>query len=139
MVGASRTHSRREFVSATIAAGVAVCFRSAGARTQTRVEPLYRGVKLGLITGTLNPLPQVPGVDPIDVMIGMCLEVGAAHVELANIPFAWNGGAPAVVRGGRFGQPPDTLTPEYLQSRDVQRKWRIAQPLDRYVEVKNKF
>jgi hypothetical protein len=29
----------------------------------------YKGVKLGLITGTLNPLPEVPGKDPIDVTI----------------------------------------------------------------------
>jgi hypothetical protein len=27
---------------------------------------------------------------------------------------------------------PDTFTPEYLQSREVLRQWRIAQPLDRY-------
>src|SRR5262249_48271391 len=27
------------------------------------VDSTYRGVKLGLITGTLNPLPDVPGKD----------------------------------------------------------------------------
>jgi sugar phosphate isomerase/epimerase len=101
-----------------------------------RVDSTYKGVKLGLITGTLNPLPNVPGKDPIDVIIENCLAVGAANIELVNV-----GGAmpPAVVAGGRFGQAPDQRTPEYLKSREVLRQWRINLPLDRFREVRKKF
>ena len=38
-----------------------------------KVDSTYKGVKLGLITGSLNPLPNVPGKDPIDVIIENCL------------------------------------------------------------------
>lgn len=139
MSDALRMWTRREFARTALVGGALAAQASIGAREQAPPTPLYRGVKLGLITGSLNPLPQPPGIDPVDVMIRMCLEVGAAHVEIANIPFPWNGGPPPVVRGGRFGQPPDALTPEYTQSRETQRKWRVSQPLDRYVEVKSKF
>ena len=66
-----------------------------------KVDSTYKGVKLGLITGSLNPLPNVPGKDPIDVIIENCLAIGAANVELVNV-----GGQmpPQVTNGGRFGQ-----------------------------------
>jgi sugar phosphate isomerase/epimerase len=100
------------------------------------VESTYKGVKLGLITGTLNPLPNVPGKDPIDVIIESCLAVGAANIELVNV-----GGTmpPAVINGGRFGQAPDQKTPEYLTSREALRQFRINLPLDRFREVRKKF
>jgi sugar phosphate isomerase/epimerase len=106
-------------------------------RAQTRPDLTYRGVKLGLITGTLNPLPTVPGRDPIDIIIEQCLRVGVAHVELVSVFEPW--GVPPVVRGGRFGQPPDVVTPEYRMSREALRKWRLAQPLTRFEEVRKKF
>src|SRR4051794_20836390 len=69
-----------------------------------KVDSTYKGVKLGIITGSLNPLPNVPGKDPIDVIIENCLAVGAANIELVSV-----GGPmpPAVTNGGRFGQAPD--------------------------------
>ena len=101
-----------------------------------KVDSTYKGVKLGLITGSLNPLPAVPGKDPIDVIIENCLAIGAANVELVNV-----GGQtpPQVVNGGRFGQAPDRSTPEYLKSRETLRQWRINLPLDRFREVRKKF
>ena len=92
-----------------------------------RPETTSRGVKLGLITGTLTPLPVVPGRDPIDIIIEECIKVGAYHVELAGIAQPW--GNPQVLRGGRFGQPPEVITPEYTRTREEQRKWLINLPL----------
>jgi sugar phosphate isomerase/epimerase len=99
-------------------------------------DSTYKSVKLGLITGTLNPLPQVPGKDPIDVTIENCLAVGASNIELVSV-----GGPtpPQVINGGRFGQAPDQKTPEYLKTREVFRQWRINLPLDRFREVRRKF
>src|SRR3954470_5908073 len=101
-----------------------------------KVDSTYKGVKLGLITGSLNPLPNVPGKDPIDVIIENCLAIGAAHIELVNV-----GGpmAPQVTSGGRFGQAPDQKTPDYLKTREELRQWRINLPLDRFREVRKKF
>jgi sugar phosphate isomerase/epimerase len=102
----------------------------------TGVNSTYKGVKLGLITGTLNPLPDPLEGDPIDFIIRECLEVGAANIELVNVMGLK---PPAVVNGGRFGQVPDVITPEYTESREALRKWRIAEPLERYHEVRQKF
>ena len=101
-----------------------------------KVDSTYKGVKLGLITGSLNPLPNVPGKDPIDVIIENCLAIGAANVELVNV-----GGPmpPNVIAGGRFGQAPDQKTPEYLKTREELRQWRINLPLERFREVRKKF
>jgi len=101
-----------------------------------KVDSTYKGVKLGLITGSLNPLPNVPGKDPIDVIIENCLAIGAANVELVNV-----GGPmpPNVIAGGRFGQAPDQKTPEYLKTREELRQWRINLPLERFREVRRKF
>ena len=95
-----------------------------------------RGVKLGLITGSLNPLPPADGRDLIDIIIAECIELNAANVELVDV-----GGEkpPEVINGGRFGQVPDTITPEYQRTREVLRQWRIHRPLDRFHEVRRKF
>ena len=95
-----------------------------------------RGVRLGLITGSLNPLPETPGRDPIDVIIEQCQALGVVDVELVTV---FPQGAPQVVNGGRFGQPPAAITPEYTKTRQALREWRIAQPLDRFREVRAKF
>ena len=58
---------------------------------------------MGLITGSLNPLPENTGRDPIDVIIEQCLALGAANIELVTV---FPQGAPQIVNGGRFGQPP---------------------------------
>ena len=95
-----------------------------------KVDSTYKGVKLGLITGSLNPLPTVPGKDPIDVIIENCLAIGAANIELVNVGMQM---PPQVTNGGRFGQAPDQRTPEYLKTREELRQWRINLPLDRFL------
>src|SRR4029434_9328726 len=83
------------------------------------LDSTYKGVKLGLITGTLNPLPKVPGKDPIDVTIDNCLAVGAANIELVSV----DGPAPPqVINGGRFGPAPDPKTAAYLENREELRE-----------------
>ncbi len=91
---------------------------------------------MGLITGSLNPLPENTGRDPIDVIIEQCLALSAANIELVTV---FPQGAPQIVNGGRFGQPPAQRTPEFIKSRQALREWRVALPLDRFREVRAKF
>jgi len=128
-------YSRRQF-GAMALSGAAVSALSHSALWGAPLDSTDHGVKLGLITGTLNPLAEVPGKDSIDVIIAQCIEVGAANIELVTV-----GGdtGPQVTGGGRFGQPPAEVTPAYLQSRDEQRQWRIRMPLDRFRDVRRKF
>src|SRR5262245_42687145 len=128
-------YSRREFGRRALS----VLALSAVPSLQLSAAPIdstVRGVKVGLITGSLNPLPTIPGKDPIDIIIEQCLQLGAANVELVNV-MSLN--EPQVVNGGRFGQPPGKITPEYQESREKLRRWRLALPLDRFREVRKKF
>jgi sugar phosphate isomerase/epimerase len=102
-----------------------------------QLHSTYKGVRLGVITGSIagqQPLPA--DRDPIDVLIERCIAVDAANVELVSV---YGPTPPAVVNGGRFGQVPAVVTPEYLASREKLRQWRLAEPDDRYVEVRRKF
>jgi sugar phosphate isomerase/epimerase len=128
-------YSRRDFTR-TALTGVAFSLLPSFVRTAAAIESTVRGVKIGLITGSLNPLPENTGRDPIDVIIEQCLALGAANVELVSV---FPQGQPQIVNGGRFGQPPADATPEYTRSRQALRDWRIAQPLDRFREVRAKF
>ncbi len=128
-------YSRREFGKTALSA-LALAGLPASDLWAAPLESTVRGVKLGLITGTLNPLPSVPGKDPIDVIIEECVQLGAANIELVSVMAQ---GEPPVVNGGRFGQPPAQVTPEYQQSREVLRQWRVAQPLARFRDVRRKF
>src|SRR5215467_305690 len=127
--------SRREFTKQALSA-LAWSAIPCRALAAARVDSTVRGVKVGLITGSLNPLPTIPGKDPIDIIIMQCLQLGAANVELVNV-VAPN--EPQVVNGGRFGQPPDKITLEYQESREKLRQWRLALPLHRFIEVRKKF
>jgi sugar phosphate isomerase/epimerase len=128
-------YSRRQF-GEVVLSGVALSLLPAGARRAAALESTVRGVKLGLITGSLNPLPEVPGRDPIDIIIEQCLALGMANVELVTV---FPQGTPQVVNGGRFGQPPAERTPDYTRTRQALREWRVAQPLDRFRDVRAKF
>jgi len=127
--------SRREFGKRALSA-LALSTFPGGALFGARLDSTVRGVKIGLITGSLNPLPATAGKDPIDIIIEQCLQLGAANVELVNV-LSLN--EPQVVNGGRFGQPPARITPEYQESREKLRQWRLALPLDRFREVRKKF
>ena len=128
-------YSRREFSKAVLS-GVALSLVSGTTGRAAAIESTVRGVRVGLITGSLNPLPENIGRDPVDVIIEQCLALGAGHVELVTV---FPQGLPQVINGGRFGQPPAQSTPEYARSRQALREWRIAQPLDRFREVRTKF
>src|SRR4029453_14211117 len=95
------------------------------------IELTVRGVKLGITTASLNPLPQVPGKDPLDVLIQQLVELGVGNVELSGGFF----GPP--VRGSAVGgQVPKVPNPEYDKSRDELRQWRLSPAsLDRFREV----
>ena len=130
-----RPYSRREFAAAALS-GLAISALPGLTRRADAIESTVRGVKVGLITGSLNPLPENTGRDPIDVIIDQCLALGTANVELVTV---FPQGLPQVIEGGRFGQPPAQRSPEYTRSRQALREWRIAQPLDRFREVRGKF
>ena len=61
--------SRREF-GRTAAAGVAWSLLGPSVRPANAMT--VRGVRIGIITGSLNPLPETPRRDPIDVIIEQC-------------------------------------------------------------------
>jgi sugar phosphate isomerase/epimerase len=130
--------SRRDFVSKTFAGAGLLLLPNLGRRVLAFET---EGVKVGLITGSLNPLPEMPGTDPIDIIIDQCRQLDVQDVELANLRPE---GQPEVVdfidrAAGRIRQPPDIRTPAYVQSRQALREWRLAYPLDRFVEVGEKF
>jgi sugar phosphate isomerase/epimerase len=129
------TCSRREFTTAALS-GLALSVVPGLTRSAAAIESTVRGVRIGLITGSLNPLPENTGRDPIDVIIEQCLALGLANVELVTV---FPQGTPQVINGGRFGQPPAQRTPEYTTSRQALREWRTALPLDRFREVRAKF
>ena len=125
--------SRREFNRAALAGLTASVFPGWVSRTAAMQ---VRGVKVGLITGSLNPLGELGGRDPIDVIIEQCKQLDVLDVELVTV---FPQGQPEVVNGGRFGQPPAQITPDYMKTRQALRDWRIALPLDRFKEVRRKF
>jgi len=121
--------SRREFGMRMLStAAIAAVSQSAwGAKLDSTV----RGVKLGLITGSLNPLPE--GKDPIDSIIEETTYIGAANVELVNLL------EPRLVGAVSFGHPPSPMTPEYEKSRTAVREWRLKTPLDTFRTIRKKF
>lgn len=117
-----------------------------------RIDSTVRGVKLGVITAGFAasggrgapaggppaappPVPATAGKDPVDQIIEDLLQIGAANIELSANVY----GAPTVTGGAVGGQAPATATPEYLQSREALRQWRLTAPLDRFREVRQKF
>ena len=125
--------SRREFNKAALAGLTASVLPG----WVSRIAAMQvRGVRVGLITGSLNPLGELGGRDPIDVIIEQCKQLDVLDVELVTV---FPQGQPEVVNGGRFGQPPAQITPDYMKTRQALRDWRIALPLDRFKEVRRKF
>src|SRR5262245_63800298 len=115
-------YSRREFGKVTLS-GLALSLMPVAVRPAGALG--VRGVTVGLITGSLNPLPENTGRDPIDVIIEQCKALGVVDVELVTV---FPQGAPQVLNGGRFGQPPAERTPDYLRTRQTFREWRIGLP-----------
>jgi len=127
-------YSRRDFGRLTLS-GLALSVLPGVARPAMALQ--VRGVKVGIITGSLNPLPMdTSGRDQIDVIIEQCKALSVVDVELVSV---FPQGQPQVLNGGRFGQPPADRTPDYLRTRQQLREWRVAQPLDRFRQVRQKF
>jgi hypothetical protein len=84
------------------------------------VDSTVRGVRIGLTSGSLNPLPRIPGKDAADIVVEECVRMGVGNVELASGFFG-----PAV-EGVVRGRAPAVPTPDYLRSREAQRQWRLS-------------
>ena len=92
-------------------------------------------MKLGITTGSLNPLPEGPGKDRLDTVVDQCSQLGCRNVELAASFFG-----PGLQRAAVGGQVPKEITPEYRESREQLRAWRMsAAALDRARQVRKKF
>jgi len=132
-------YSRRAFGRVTLGGIAMSSLMTAGllngANAQSRIDSTVNGVRLGMGTGSLNPLPPIPpGEDVIDTVVKLCVECGMGYIELVNgliePQFAGIGG------GGRI---PDPLTPDWIENRPKLREWRINAPISRFEEVKRKF
>jgi len=127
--------TRRAFCQTAAAAAAAPFLSMRGQVSVTPAEAAtVRGVKIGAITGVYGPFQAAAAQDVVDVVIARSIEGGIGHVELVNTLFE-----PRVTGGGIGGQVPDAPTPEYRQTREALRQWRLSTPLDRFAEVRRKF
>src|SRR5207247_2141023 len=81
-----------------------------------------------------GPFTAPAGQDVIDAVIARSLEGAIGHVELVNSVIE-----PRTTGGGVGGQTPAAATPEYLQSREALRQWRLTTTLDRFSQIRHKF
>jgi sugar phosphate isomerase/epimerase len=123
-------HSRREFGKRAVF-GLSLSALPLASLRAAKLDSTVKGVKLGVITGSLNPLPE--GKDPIDAIIEECVQIGAANVELVNLL------EPRLVGAVGFGHPPSPMTPEYEKSRAAVREWRLKTPLQTFRDIRKKF
>jgi sugar phosphate isomerase/epimerase len=120
--------NRREFVAGTATLAAAISTKALA------IESAVRGVKIGLITGSLNPLPHVPGKTAADVVIDQCLRMGVGNVELGSRFFG------PEVKDVIAGRAPRVPTPDYLKTRDEQRQWRLSPgSLVEFADVRGRF
>jgi sugar phosphate isomerase/epimerase len=125
--------SRREFTRIAVSP-FALPVARLGAQTTPRDAATVRGVKIGAITGVYGPFTLAAGQDVVDVVIARTKEAGIGHVEFVNTLLE-----PRVVDGAVGGQAPAAASPEYLQTREALRQWRLTEPLDRFREIRRKF
>jgi sugar phosphate isomerase/epimerase len=120
--------NRRELMTSAVALGVASS-TDAFASNST-----IRGVKIGVITSSLRPLPKIPGKDDADVVIDQCVAMDVENVELGSRFFG-----PELL-GLVRGRAPAVPTADYLRTRAVQREWCLSPgSLDEFVAVRKKF
>jgi sugar phosphate isomerase/epimerase len=122
---------RRDFIKLAFS-GAATLLRLPGlAAAQTAIH----GVKLGITTGSLNPLPDVPGKNRLDILVEECAQLECGNAELAAGFFG-----PALEGAAIGGQVPKTITPEYRKSREQLRQWRLSPAAwNRARDVRKKF
>ena len=136
------TYTRREFNKVLATTLSAAAISSGLLRAQAKkVETTVRGVKLGLITGSLNPPRRqgAPAGTPpppmsVDDVIALCLQVPAANIE-------YSGPADGMPRlmDGIIGQPPPVLTEAYRTSREQVRQWHMDATLQPFQDARKKF
>ena len=129
----TNTWSRRAFTRIALSS-LALPVARLRAQTTPRDAGTVRGVKIGAITGVYGPFTPAAGQDVVDVVIARTIEAGIGYVELVNTLFE-----PRVVGGAVGGQAPATASPEYLETREALRQWRLHQPLDRFRDVRRRF
>ncbi|MEO7270488.1 MAG: sugar phosphate isomerase/epimerase [Vicinamibacterales bacterium] len=127
------TYTRREFGS-VVCASLAMPIPRHLMQPSPAEAATVRGVRIGAITGVYGPFAPGAGQDVVDVVIARSLEGGIGHVEFVNSLLE-----PRVTGGAVGGQAPATASPEYLQTRSALRQWRLAQPLERFREIRQKF
>ncbi|MEQ1948139.1 MAG: sugar phosphate isomerase/epimerase [Bryobacteraceae bacterium] len=125
------TSTRREFGRQALSAAALAALPATawGAKLSSTV----RGVKLGIITGSIQPFKDEPGKDIMDAVVAACVATGAANIELVNML------EPRLVGAVSFGHPPSPMTPEYEKSRAAVREWRMKTPISRFQEIRKKF
>lgn len=122
--------TRRQF-------GQTVTALAAGARLamSQKVDLTVRGVRLGAITGSLGPFTPIPdGKNVTDLVIEQCIAAGVGNVELVNSLYE-----PRVVGGGIGGQAPASVTPQYTETREALRQWRLKTPPEFFAKIRKKF
>jgi sugar phosphate isomerase/epimerase len=120
--------NRREFIAG--AAAVTVLMPTPALAVKSTV----RGVKIGLVSSSLNPLPQIPNKSAVDIVIDQCVRMGVGNVELGSRFFGPE--VKDVVRG----RAPKVPTADYLRTRDEQRRWRLSpESLRDFALVRAKF
>lgn len=97
------------------------------------IESTINGVKVGLGSSSLNPLPDVPGQDRTDTVIQACLKVGAGNIEY------YAGFGPPLSDAAVGAQTPAKITPAYEKTREELRQWRLTTPLSYFADVRKKF
>jgi hypothetical protein len=123
--------TRRDFIKLACSSALALLRLPGLAAADTAV----RGVRLGITTGSLNPLPDLPGKDRLAILIEECVQLGCGNVELAAGFFG-----PALRGAAIGGQPPKTITAEYQKSREQLRQWRLSPAaLDQAREIRKNF
>lgn len=128
-------HSRREFNKHVLAGLTASALPVSRLWAAPGIDSTFHGVKLGIITGSLNPISVSPGGDVIDTVIEECSLLGAGNLEFVNTLLEPD--FPGLNHRG--GQVPDTVTREYTADRQKLREWRLALHLDRFEEVRRRF
>ena len=123
--------TRREFGMQALSAAAFAALP--GAAFGAKLSSTVKGVKLGLITGSIQPFKEEPGKDIMDTVVAACVAAGAANIELVNML------EPRLVGSVSFGHPPSPMTPEYEKSRAAVREWRMKTPISRFQEVRKKF
>lgn len=93
-----------------------------------------RGVKLGAITGVYGPFNPAAGGDVVDAVVASSLAAGIGHVEFVNSLIE-----PSARASGVGGQVPASITPEYTETREALRQWRLSAPMEQFRALRAKF